>query len=43
MKITKENLIRKGKHTVKVVDQPIINLVGKLQDKISETTYIHNR
>ena len=34
-KLWKENnLISKGKHTAKVVDQSFIKLVGKLKDKV---------
>ena len=33
----------KGKYTVKVVDQLLIKLVGRLEDKGSKITYIHNK
>ena len=36
------NLIGKGKNTVKVVDQPLIKQVGRLKDKNSKIIYIHN-
>ena len=39
----RKNLTGKGKHTVKVVDQPLIKLVGSLKDKSSKITYIHNK
>ena len=32
-KYERKNLIGKGKHTVKAVDQPLIKLVGRLKDK----------
>ena len=44
MKITKEkNLIGKRKNTVKVVDQPLIKLVGRLKHKSNKIIYIHNK
>ena len=43
-RITKgKNLTGKGKHIVKVVDQPLIKLVEKLQDKRSKIICIYNK
>ena len=33
----------KGKHIVKVVDQPLIKLVGRLKDKSSKIIYIYRK
>ena len=38
-----KNLIGKGKYTVKIVDQPLINQVGRLKGKPSKVIYIHSR
>ena len=44
MKITKEkNLIGKCKYTIKVINQQLINLVGRLKDKSSKIIYIYNK
>ena len=44
IKFTKgKNLIGKGKYTLKVVDQPLIKLVGRLKNKICKIIYIHNK
>ena len=41
-KIMKEkNLIGIGKYAVKVVDKPLIQLVGRIKDKSSKIVYIH--
>ena len=32
----------KGKHTVNLVDQSLIKLVGRLEGKTSKIIYIHN-
>ena len=39
----RKNPTGKGKHTVKVVNQPFIKLVGGLKDESSRTIYIHNK
>ena len=42
MKIKKEkNLICKGKHTVKVIDQPLIKPIRILKDKSCKLNYIY--
>ena len=38
-----KNLIGKGKHTVKVVDQPLIKQVGRIKDKSSKITYTYSK
>ena len=38
-----KNFIGKGKHTVNVVDQPLIKLVGTLKNKSSKIIYINNK
>ena len=38
-----KNLIGKDKHTVKVVDETLIKLIGRLNDKNSKIIYIHNK
>ena len=38
-----KNLIGKGKYTVKVVNQPLIKLVGRLNDKRNKVIYIHSK
>ena len=44
IKVIKEyNLIGKGKYTVKVVDQPLIKLVGRIKKQSSKIIYIHDR
>ena len=44
MKITKgKNLMGKGKHIVKVVNQPLPKLIGRLKDKSSKIVYIYNK
>ena len=43
MKITKENnLTDKGKYIIKIVGQPLINLVRELKDKSIKLIQIHN-
>ena len=44
IKVIKEyNLIGKGKYTVKVVDQPLTKLVGRVKKQSSKIIYIHDR
>ena len=44
MKIkTGKNLISKSKYIVKVLDQPLIKLVGNLKDKSSKIIYSHSK
>ena len=38
-----EKLIGKGKHTVKVGNQPHTKLVGRLKGRSSKILYIHNK
>ena len=34
----RKNVIGKGKYTVKLIDQPLIKLVGRLKDKSSNSS-----
>ena len=43
MKILKENLISKGKHTVNIVNHPFTKLVRTLKGKGSKIIFIHNK
>ena len=38
-----KNHIGKGKHTAKIVNQPLIKLVGRLKDKSSKIIYVYNK
>lgn len=38
-----KNLAGKGKYTVKALNQPGINLVGRLKNCSSKVIYIHNK
>lgn len=38
-----KNFIGKGKHGIKVVDQLLVNVVGRLKDKSSKTIYRHSQ
>ena len=42
-KITKGKNIDKGIHAVKVVEQPLRKLVGRLKDKCSKIIYIYKK
>ena len=42
-KITKGKNIGKGIHAVKVVEQPLRKLVGRLKDKCSKIIYIYKK
>ena len=44
IKFTKwKSLIGRGKYTEKVVDQALVELVGRLKDKSSKIIYNHNK
>ena len=39
----RKNLIGKSKYTVKIVDQPLVKLVGMLKNKSIKIIYFHNK